>query len=87
MAGTGISRTQAYYSLIDREFEWELMPPGDWIRKWERSSGARCPPGRLGGKYRRGHPHPVRQTACSRVGDMALRVKEDLLFNIVDVPG
>jgi aryl-alcohol dehydrogenase-like predicted oxidoreductase len=49
---------QVYYSLLNREFEWELMPLGidqkDGSLIWSPLAA-----GRLGGKYRRNQPIPV----------------------------
>ena len=49
---------QVYYSLLNREFEWELMPLGIDQKVgaiiWSPLSA-----GRLGGKYRRNNPIPT----------------------------
>jgi aryl-alcohol dehydrogenase-like predicted oxidoreductase len=48
---------QAYYSLLDREFEWELMPLGI-DQKIGTIVWSPLASGRLGGKYRRNQPLP-----------------------------
>ncbi|KAA2245377.1 aldo/keto reductase [Chitinophaga agrisoli] len=75
---------QVYYSLLNREYEWELMPLGMDQRVgaivWSPLAA-----GRLGGKYRRNHPLPKDSRVAqggSPVPDMA--VNEELLYNIVD---
>src|SRR3979409_1551468 len=73
---------QAYYSLIGREYEWELMPLG-----LDQGVGAVVwSPlgwGRLTGKLRRGQPLPeisrLRQTA-----ENAPPVGDEHLFRVVD---
>jgi aryl-alcohol dehydrogenase-like predicted oxidoreductase len=73
---------QVYYSLIGREYEWELMPLG-----WEEKVGALIwSPlgwGRLTGKIRRNSPLPeisrLHQTA--RYGP---QVSDEHLFKVVD---
>ncbi|HMH24292.1 MAG TPA: aldo/keto reductase [Puia sp.] len=73
---------QAYYSLLDREFEWELMPLG-LDQKVGTIVWSPLSSGRLGGKYRRGQPHPA-DNRVQQGGSHGPAVKEDLLFNIVD---
>ena len=55
-----MSRNQAYYSLVGRDYEWELMPLG-----LDQGVGALVwSPlgwGRLTGKIRRGQPLPAGQ--------------------------
>ncbi len=75
---------QVYYSLMNREYEWELMPLGIDQRVgaiiWSPLAA-----GRLGGKYRRNQPLPKDSRVAqggSPVPDMA--VNEELLYNIVD---
>jgi len=48
---------QAYYSLLDREFEWELMPVGI-DQKVSTIVWSPLSSGLLGGKYRRNQPFP-----------------------------
>lgn len=73
---------QAYYSLVGRDYEWELMPLG-----LDQGVGAVVwSPlgwGRLTGKIRRGQPLP----ATSRLHDSAEfgpPVPEELLFRVMD---
>ncbi|MET0534899.1 MAG: aldo/keto reductase [Steroidobacter sp.] len=75
---------QAYYSLIGRDYEWELMPLGV-----EQKVGAIVwSPlgwGRLTGKIRRGQPLPDSsrlQASASR--ESGPQVSEDYLYNVVD---
>lgn len=75
---------QAYYSLVGRDYEWELMPLG-------LDQGVGCVAwsplgwGRLTGKVRRGQPLPERTRLRSqRVVEIGPQVPEDLLFNVVD---
>jgi aryl-alcohol dehydrogenase-like predicted oxidoreductase len=75
---------QAYYSLIGRHYEWELMPlgvdQGVGAVVWSPLGW-----GRLTGKVRRGHPLPP----VSRLNDpantsMGPQVDEDYLYRVVD---
>jgi len=75
---------QAYYSLVGRDYEWELMPLG-------LNQGVGCivwSPlgwGRLTGKVRRGQPLPQSSRLKSKaVVDAGPQVAEDLLFRVVD---
>jgi aryl-alcohol dehydrogenase-like predicted oxidoreductase len=75
---------QAYYSLVGREYEWELMPLG-------LAEGVGCVVwsplgwGRLTGKIRRGQPLPERSRLQSQ---MVVRggppVDDEYLFTVVD---
>jgi aryl-alcohol dehydrogenase-like predicted oxidoreductase len=76
---------QAYYSLVGREYEWELMPlaldQGVGAVVWSPLGM-----GRLGGKVRRGQPLP----AVSRLQDpatvkIAPPVEDEQVYRIVDV--
>jgi aryl-alcohol dehydrogenase-like predicted oxidoreductase len=74
---------QVYYSLVGRDYEWELMPLGQ-----DQGVGAVVwSPlgwGRLTGKVRRGQPLP----AGSRLHETAQwgpPVDDDLLYDVVDV--
>jgi aryl-alcohol dehydrogenase-like predicted oxidoreductase len=73
---------QAYYSLVGREFEWELMPlaadQGVGTLVWSPLGW-----GRLTGKIRRGAPMP-RQSRLPDTRDAAPPVPDDLLFDVVD---
>ena len=76
---------QAYYSLIGREYEWELMPLG-----LDQKVGAVVwsPLGwaRLTGKIRRGQPRPdVSRLQDKRNVDMGPQVSDDYLYGVVDV--
>jgi aryl-alcohol dehydrogenase-like predicted oxidoreductase len=72
---------QAYYSLLDREYEWELMPlaidqkVGTLV--WSPLSG-----GKLSGKVRRGQALPtVTRLRAEAEGD---QLQDERLFRIVD---
>jgi aryl-alcohol dehydrogenase-like predicted oxidoreductase len=73
---------QVYYSLIGREYEWELMPLGH-----DQGVGALIwsPLGwsRLTGKIRRGHPSPD-SGRLPKTAQYGPPVDENLLFNVVD---
>lgn len=73
---------QAYYSLVGRDYEWELMPLG----MAEGVGGLIWSPlgwGRLTGKIRRGQPLPegARYNGGQAGGPV---VDEEYLFNVVD---
>ncbi|MEZ0315235.1 MAG: aldo/keto reductase [Myxococcota bacterium] len=72
---------QAYYSLISREFEWELMPlgldQGVGTMVWSPLGW-----GRLGGKLRRGQPLPAESRLHKTVGPP---VPNEHVYKIVDV--
>ncbi len=72
---------QVYYSLVGREFEWELMPlgvdQGVGSMVWSPLAG-----GALSGKISRNRPAP----AQSRVGQIEfIPFDSEFLFKIVDV--
>jgi aryl-alcohol dehydrogenase-like predicted oxidoreductase len=73
---------QAYYSLLNREFEWELMPLG--INQqvstivWSPLSS-----GQLSGKYRRGQPVPE-GSRISNGGGHGPATNLERLYTIVD---
>jgi len=73
---------QAYYSLLDREFEWELMPLGIAENVgtivWSPLSSSR-----LSGKYRRGAPIP-KDSRISQGGAHGPATNFDRLYKIVD---
>jgi aryl-alcohol dehydrogenase-like predicted oxidoreductase len=83
----GLSRYvahQAYYSLIGREYEWELMPLG-----LDQKVGAVVwsPLGwaRLTGKIRRGQPLPeVSRLRTQAVADLAPPADDEYLYRVVD---
>jgi aryl-alcohol dehydrogenase-like predicted oxidoreductase len=75
---------QTYYSLIGRDYEWELMPLG-----LEQGVGAVVwSPlgwGRLTGRIRRGAPLPERSRLKSKVvTEKGPPVADELLFRVVD---
>ena len=75
---------QAYYSLLGREYEWELMPLG----LDQGVSAVVWSPlgwGRLTGKLRRGQPGPAVSRLQSRlVVDKGPPVEEERLFRVVE---
>ena len=73
---------QGYYSLVGRDYEWELMPlaldQGVGTMVWSPLGW-----GRLTGKIRRGQP--AREGRIAQGGETGgPRVDDDLLYNIVD---
>ena len=83
----GLSRYvahQAYYSLIGREYEWELMPlaldQGVGCVVWSPLGW-----GRLTGRIRRGSPLPTSSRLQSQaVVDMGPPVEDEYLYRVVD---
>ena len=82
----GLSRYvahQAYYSLIGRDYEWELMPlavdQGVGTVVWSPLGW-----GRLTGKIRRGQPVPANVRMSSKAGDAAPPVPQDYIYDVVD---
>ena len=73
---------QVYYSLIGREYEWELMPLGA-----DQGVGALVwSPlgwGRLTGKIRRGQPLP-KESRLHKTADMGPQVTDEYLYRVVD---
>ncbi len=73
---------QAYYSLIGREYEWELMPLG-----LDQKVGALVwSPlgwGRLTGKIRRGQPLPE-TSRLHKTADIGPQVDNEYLYKVVD---
>lgn len=73
---------QTYYSLIGRDYEWELMPLG-----LDQGVGAVVwSPlgwGRLTGKLRRGQPLPA-TSRLHKTADMGPPVDDDYLYRVVD---
>jgi aryl-alcohol dehydrogenase-like predicted oxidoreductase len=73
---------QAYYSLIGREYEWELMPLG-------LDQGVGCVVwsplgwGRLTGKVRRGKPLPE-VSRLHKTADYGPPVSDELVYKVVD---
>jgi aryl-alcohol dehydrogenase-like predicted oxidoreductase len=74
---------QAYYSLLNREFEWELMPLGIDQRVgtivWSPLSA-----GKLTGKFRRGQPIPA-ESRIAQGGGQGPAVPDDFFYGLVDV--
>ncbi|NCD68238.1 aldo/keto reductase [Mucilaginibacter agri] len=73
---------QAYYSLLDREFEWELMPLGI-DQKVGTIVWSPLASGQLGGKFRRGQPIP-QDNRRSQGGSHGPATDYEFLYNIVD---
>ncbi len=73
---------QAYYSLVGRDYEWELMPLG-----LDQGVGAMVwSPlgwGRLGGKYRRSQPIDASARAV-KDGEFAPQVSDEVFYNVMD---
>lgn len=73
---------QTYYSLIGRDYEWELMPlgidQGVGAVVWSPLGW-----GRLTGKIRRGQPLPA-TSRLHKTGDMGPQVSDDYLYRVVD---
>jgi aryl-alcohol dehydrogenase-like predicted oxidoreductase len=73
---------QVYYSLLAREYEWELMPLG-----LDQGVGALVwSPlgwGRLTGKIRRGQPLP-KESRLHKTADMGPQVSDEHLYKVVD---
>ncbi|OBB21294.1 aldo/keto reductase [Mycolicibacterium setense] len=73
---------QVYYSLIGRDYEWELMP----LATAESVGALVWSPlgwGRLTGKVRRGRPLPER-SRLHATADAGPPVDDDLLYGVVD---
>jgi len=83
----GLSRYvahQAYYSLVGRDYEWELLPLG-LDQKVGAVVWSPLGWGRLTGKIRRGQPLPPSSRLNSSVVQNAgPPIDEELLYNIVD---
>ncbi|MGC2448179.1 MAG: aldo/keto reductase [Candidatus Sulfotelmatobacter sp.] len=73
---------QVYYSLIGREYEWELMPLG-----LDQGVGALVwSPlgwGRLTGKLRRGQPLP-KESRLHNTADLGPQMEDEYLYKVVD---
>ncbi len=76
---------QAYYSLVGRDYEWELMP----LAVDQKVGTAVWSPlgwGRLTGKIRRGQPLPESSRLQNKVtADGGPQVDEEFLYKVVDV--
>ena len=73
---------QAYYSLLTREFEWELMPLG-LDQKVGTIVWSPLAMGRLSGKFRRNNPMPA-ESRLSQGGSHGPAIADELLFRVVD---
>jgi aryl-alcohol dehydrogenase-like predicted oxidoreductase len=73
---------QAYYSLLTREFEWELMPLGI-DQKVGTMVWSPLAMGRLSGKFRRDNPQPA-ESRLSQGGSHGPVIADELLFRVVD---
>jgi aryl-alcohol dehydrogenase-like predicted oxidoreductase len=75
---------QAYYSLLSREFEWELMP----LALDQKVGTVVWSPlgwGRLTGKVRRGQPLPATTRLRDELSNkMGPQIPEDHLYRVVD---
>ena len=75
---------QAYYSLVGREFEWELMP----LAIDQKVGTVVWSPlgwGRLTGKIRRGAPLPETSRLRTKItADLGPPVPDELLYRVVD---
>jgi aryl-alcohol dehydrogenase-like predicted oxidoreductase len=78
---------QVYYSLINREYEWELMPLGIDQRVgalvWSPLAA-----GRLGGKFQRGKPAP-KETRVAQGGSPVpdAVINDEVFYQVLDVLG
>jgi aryl-alcohol dehydrogenase-like predicted oxidoreductase len=75
---------QAYYSLVGRSYEWELMPLGldqkVGVVVWSPLGWAR-----LTGKIRRGQPLPATSRLQSKMAyDVGPQVEDEHLYRVVD---
>jgi len=73
---------QVYYSLIGREYEWELMP----LALDQKVGALVWSPlgwGRLTGKIRRGQPLPA-TSRLHKTADYGPQVSDEYLFKVVD---
>ena len=73
---------QVYYSLIGREYEWELMPLG-LDQKVGALSWSPLGWGRLTGKIRRGQP-PPEVSRLPKTADYGPRVADEHLYKVVE---
>jgi aryl-alcohol dehydrogenase-like predicted oxidoreductase len=73
---------QVYYSLVGREYEWELMPLG-LDQKVSALVWSPLGWGRLTGKIRRGQPLPA-ESRLHKTADAGPPVPEEYLYQVVD---
>ena len=82
MDGRAMSGHQVYYSLIGREYEWELMPlaldQGVGALVWSPLGW-----GRLTGKIRRGQPLPA-ESRLHKTAEHGPQVSDEYLYKVVD---
>ena len=75
---------QAYYSLVGREYEWELMP----LALDQKVGAVVWSPlgwGRLTGKMRRGQPMPeITRLQSKLAADKGPQVPQEYLYKVVD---
>ena len=75
---------QTYYSLIGRDYEWELMPLGQDQKLgavvWSALAG-----GRLSGKVGRGRPAPEGSRTAAQGGSSGLPFPEEQFFDLVEL--
>jgi len=75
---------QAYYSLVGRDYEWELMPLG-LDQKVGAVVWSPLGWGRLTGKIRRGQPIPTSTRISSSVAkDIGPPLEDEYVFKVVD---
>src|SRR5271155_2726734 len=73
---------QAYYSLVGRDYEWELMP----LALDQKISAVVWSPlgwGRLSGKIRRGQPLP-KESRLHKTADNGPQMADEYLYKVVD---
>ena len=76
---------QAYYSLLNRDFEWELMPLGIdqhvGTIVWSPLAA-----GRLSGKYKRNQPLPENARVAQGGSPVpAFSISDEVFYNVIDV--
>ncbi len=74
---------QAYYSLVGRDYEWELMP----LALDQKVGAVVWSPlgwGRLTGKIRRGQPLPETSRLKTRGHEAGPQVADEYLYSVVD---
>ena len=74
---------QAHYSLLSREFEWELMPLA-LDQKIGTIVWSPLSAGKLSGKYRRNQPVPS-DGRIAQGGGEGPAIPDDFFYNIIDV--
>lgn len=74
---------QAYYSLMGREYEWELMPLA-LDQKIGTLVWSPLAAGRLSGKYRRDQPMPA-DARIAQGGGEGPEVPKEWFYNLIDV--